>query len=226
MKYVRVVKEGQAYYMDVDDLMAIASTAQVHNRAVCKALRTVRWQSENESGERLAKARLDRADRQTAKRRKKLAAKTPKEESEDNMTEKVAKTPEKGTLAATLLERAKKNGKTVEKTETDLEAAIKEALFADKGRESVSYRDNLEVAVTEDGRLAIYVDISDAVEWTDTGYGLQVVSTRYQNPRTKKIKNYYLVTPSLGIRLHAVFYNSPQQVTDNPETIQHIFGQK
>jgi len=227
---IKVTRGSETFYIDASQLSAVLTTQALHNKAVSRILRSVQWRSDNESGERLAQRRLARADKQTERKRAQIAKRTERTKEDATMaqsTDKARKgtTPEAGTLAATLLERSAA-AKQENKAPTNLESAIRDALLSSQGRDPVDYRDNITVDVTNDGRLAFYVDISDALEWSDNGYGMQLATTYHENPRTGKGLNYVYITPSVGLRLAVVLYNTPKNVKDNPLSYREQLGQE
>jgi len=120
-----------------------------------------------------------------------------------------------GTLAALVAERVQLTTKTA-LVASPITEQLQAVVMADHDREPITYRENLELAVTEDGKLALLVDVSNAVEVADAGWGIQLVSTRWTSSKTGKRNSYYKVTENLAVRLDVVLLNTPVK----PEDIQ------
>jgi len=156
-------------------------------------MRSIQDQAQDQSGEQL---RIDRAYR--GKEHMAVTKRTHK-------TTPIVD----GSLAAIVAERNKTNGNGDGDAPMagDVQTALQSVILTDCKREPVPYRENIGLAVSADGFLTVKVDVSNAVEVSDAGYGQMLVSTRWQNASTGKWNSYVQVAPNIRIRLDVVITN-------------------
>jgi len=197
VELIKVTQNGRDYYLDVDQLTTLVTTEQLHRKALFGCIRSLHEQAEQEGGKRLQHERECRAIESSDTREDDMATDTT-----------TGKTPQKGTLAALVAERVQLTTKAP-KVDSPITQQLQAVVMTDQGRDPVTHRENMELAVTEDGKLAILVDVSAALKPSDAGWGTLLASTRWTSSKTGHRNKYYRVTENLAIQLNVVLLNTP-----------------
>jgi len=194
---ITVYQDGKAFVLPTDQFLSLVTTQQLHQKALWACVRSLHDQAEIESGTHLQ----SRRDKET-----------------EPMTRKAIKPTPDESLAALIAERQGKSEATDAIADpSSVHELLKEHLMADAGREAISYRDNVELSVTSDGKLAILLDVSSAVELGKSGWGSVLYDTAWTNAKSGKTNHYHALTESIAIRCTLVI----RDTRVSPESLTH-----
>jgi len=194
---ILLYQNGSAYTLPIDEFLSLITTEQLHRKALWKVVNGMHEHAELETGNNLQ----SRRDKET-----------------EPMTRKAIKPTPDESLAALIAQRQGKSEATDAITNpASVHELLKEHLMADAGREAISYRDNVELSVTSDGKLAILLDVSNAVELGKSGWGSVLYDTAWTNAKSGKTNHYHALTESIAIRCTLVI----RDTRVSPESLTH-----